>query len=100
MTSAIRLSLAALVLFSVWSAAQDLSSAGKTASVPTVTGSYLYVKVRLDSPLKVSKLKPGDRVSGKLLQDVYSGAAEVFPGLSVVHLSVDRLDRRRRRKSE
>jgi len=50
----------------------------------------------LDSPLKLSKLKTGDQVLGKLMQDVYSGAAEVFPALSVVRLTVDRLDRRRR----
>jgi hypothetical protein len=53
--------------------------------------SSLYLKVRLDSPFKLSKLLPGDQVSGKLVQDVYWGATEVFPALSAVHLTVDRL---------
>lgn len=47
----------------------------------------------MDSPLKVSKLKPGDQISGKLLQDIYSGAAEIFPSSSVVHLTVNRVER-------
>ena len=54
------------------------------------------MKVRLDSPCKVSRLKPGDQVSGRLLHGVYSGDSQVFPALTVVHLVVDRLDRRRR----
>jgi hypothetical protein len=54
------------------------------------------LKVRLDSPLKVSKLKYGDQVSGTLLHLVYSGETELFPASTVVHLSVERLDRRRR----
>jgi hypothetical protein len=50
----------------------------------------------LDSAIKLSKLNEGDEVSGKLLQDVYSGTAEAFPAESPVHLTVDHLERRKR----
>lgn len=95
MTSATRVFLAMLVLLSVGCAAQDVGSAN-VATAPAATASDLYMKLRLDRPLKVSKLKPGDQVSGKLLQDAYLGAAELFPASSAVHLTVDGLERRRR----
>lgn len=96
MPSIARSFFASLVLFSVGAAAQDLHSSVKPASESPVSGTELYLKVRLDSPLKVSKLKHGDQVSGRLLQGVYSGDTEVFPALTAVYLFVDRLDRRRR----
>jgi len=46
--------------------------------------------------VKVSKLKPGDVVEGKLCDDVYSGADEIFPSGSRIRLTVDKLGRRRR----
>ncbi len=95
MTSVTRVFLAMLVLLSVGCAAQDVGSA-TVASAPAATASDLYMKLRLDTPIKVSKLKPGDQVSGKLLQDAYLGAAELFPASSAVHLTVDGLERRRR----
>lgn len=96
MLSASHSFFASLVLFSVCAAAQDLNSAVKPVSESPISGSELYLKVRLDSPFKVSKLKHGDQVSGRLLHGVYSGDTEVFPALMEVRLSVDRLDRRRR----
>ena len=95
MTSVTRVFLAMLVLLSVGCAAQDVGSA-TVASAPAATASDLYMKLRLDTPIKVSKLKPGDQVSGKLLQDAYLGAAELFPASSAVHLTVDGIERRRR----
>jgi hypothetical protein len=77
-------------------AAEGLSSVGVSPSIPSAISSEIYVKVRLDAPLRISKLKPGDQIPGKLLQDVYSGAAELFPASSEVHLVVDRMERRRR----
>jgi hypothetical protein len=76
-------------------ATEDLSSADVPPSIPSVISSQLYLKVRLDASLKISKLTPGDQISGQLLQDVYSGAAELFPASSEVHLVVDRVERRR-----
>ncbi len=58
--------------------------------------SAVYVKVQLGKPVKVSALKPGDVIEGKLAQDVYSGDRELFAAGSQVHLTVDKLGRRRR----
>ncbi len=67
------------------------------ASAPLASQSPpLYVKVRLQDSLKTSKLKPGDQIEGKLIQDVYSGDLQLFPADSVVRLTVDQLGRRRR----
>ena len=96
MVPPVRLSPLLLLLFSVCSVAQELSVPQTETSAPPDYSSDLYLKVRLNSPLKVSKLKPGDQVSGRLLQDVYSGDTEVFLALSAVSLTVDRLDSRRR----
>jgi hypothetical protein len=97
MISAFRLSLAFLLFTCVFSPAQDSTLRTET---PDSGGpgelSSLYLKVRLDSPVKFSKLKPGDQVSGKLVQDVYQGGIDVFPASSAVRLTVDRLERRRR----
>ena len=57
MTSVTRVFLAMLVLLSVGCAAQDVGSA-TVASAPAATASDLYMKLRLDTPIKVSKLKP------------------------------------------
>ena len=80
-----------------------ISLASSAASNPaggtgqgTVTASSLYLKIRVENPLKVSALKPGDQVAGKLLRNVYSGDHEVFPAGSRVQLTVDKLERLRR----
>ena len=97
LTLHVRFLLTVLLLASFYAVAQD-SSPGRddSAEKRPFNDSILYLKVRLDSPLKVSKMSPGDEVSGKLFQDVYSGDTQIFPGSSVVHLTVDRLGRRRR----
>ncbi len=58
--------------------------------------SSLYVKVQLNHPLKLSKLKPGDLVEGTLARDVYSSDRELFPAGSHVRLAVDHMEKRRR----
>ncbi|MFZ1006293.1 MAG: hypothetical protein WAN65_05630 [Candidatus Sulfotelmatobacter sp.] len=50
----------------------------------------------MKSPLKVSKLKPGDTVEGSLSRDVYSSDRELFPSGTDVRLIVDHLEKRRR----
>src|SRR5215471_9906112 len=62
--------------------------------------SSLYVKVQLESSLKMSALKPGDIVTGRLAAAVYSREREVFPAGSRVQLKVDQLDRRRRHAND
>jgi hypothetical protein len=58
--------------------------------------SSVYVKVQLANTIKVSALKTGDVIEGRLAQDVYSGDHELFPAGSPIHLTVDKLGRRRR----
>jgi hypothetical protein len=67
---------------------------------PTPLASELYVKIQLNRPLKISALKAGDVVEGKLMQDVYSGERKVLVAGSNVRLGVDKLERRRREKND
>src|ERR1700751_5970790 len=90
------LCLAIVLSTCIYTAHASASSADTTDSDRAVAASILYLKGRLDSPLKLSKLKPGDQVSGKLVQDVYRGGVAVFPASSAVRLTVDQLERRRR----
>src|SRR5262245_2707865 len=96
MISPFRLALPILLLASAYSAAQGVNPPADNIDSEPANMPSLYLKVRLDLPLKVSQLQPGDQVSGKLVQDVYRGASEVFPISSAVRLTVDRLERRRR----
>jgi hypothetical protein len=66
------------------------------AQEPASANSSLYVKVQLNSPLKLSKLKAGDVVEGDLARDVYSWDRELFPAGSHVRLAVDHMENRRR----
>ncbi len=63
---------------------------------PASSSASLYLKVQLKSPLKVSKLKPGDTVEGSLSRDVYSADRELFPSGTDVRLTVDHMEKRRR----
>jgi hypothetical protein len=94
-------SLSLVVL--VWGAAyaQSLpsgqpSTAQALAQPDLALLSSIYVKVRIAKTVKISALKPGDVVEGKLAQDVYSGDRELFPAESPVRLMVDKLGRRKR----
>jgi hypothetical protein len=75
---------------------QATSPANSATPAGVSKGMGLYVKVRLDSKVKVSALKPGDVVEGKLSRAVYSGEKELFAQDSGVRLTVDKLGRRRR----
>jgi hypothetical protein len=83
---------------SVICAAADEPFAG--AQNARSASSSLYVKVQLNSPLKLSKLKLGDVVEGKLARDVYSSDRELFPARSRVRLSVDHMEKRRRVRND
>ncbi len=86
--------LAAVVLVgSVICSAQEQPA---SAQESTSANSSLYVKVQLDKPLKLAKLRPGDAVEGKLARGVYSSDREIYPAGSRVRLSVDHMERRRR----
>jgi hypothetical protein len=77
--------------------------ADKAKDAPATTpvaGSSLYLKVQLPGPVKMSKLKPGEVVEGKLTRDVYAADRELFPAGSSVRLTVDHLEKRRRPRND
>ncbi len=63
---------------------------------PAAVDPALYLKVRLTSRVKMSKLKPGDTVEGNLSRDVYSSDRKLFPAGSSIRLTVDHLEKRKR----
>jgi hypothetical protein len=60
----------------------------------------IYLRVELNFRLKLSHLKPGNVVEGRLTNDVYSGDLELFSAGSRVRLDVEKLGRRRRVPSD
>lgn len=58
-----------------------------------------FMEVQLAAPVKFSRLKPGDRLNGKVTQDVFSGYSLMVPSGSVVHLTVSSMRRGRRKYS-
>jgi hypothetical protein len=78
----------------VFCSARDEAKSRQQGSPTTPSG--LYLKMQLHGPLKISKLKAGDVVEGKLARDVYSLDRELFPAGSRVQLTVDRMERRHR----
>lgn len=72
------------------------SSTQPTAGDP----SSLYLKVQLEHSVKMSSLRPGDVLRGSLSEDVYSGNHKLFPYGSNVRLTVDKLERRKRRPND
>ena len=70
------------------------------AQKPASPGSSLYLKVQLNGPLKLSKLKAGDMVEGNLARDVYSSDRKLFTAGSHVRLAVDHMEKRRRTRND
>jgi hypothetical protein len=83
--------LAVVSTSSVISQATDQSP----AAIPSAN-SELYLKVQIDHSVKLSKLKAGDVVQGKLVRNVYSADRELYPAQSAVRLTVDHMENRRR----
>jgi hypothetical protein len=80
---------------------------GQAQALPTASGAEsqaspfsLYVRVQLENSVKISALKPGDVVEGKLAQGVYSGDRELFAAGSAVQLTVDKVARRKRERND
>jgi hypothetical protein len=89
--------LRGLVVAILATASCGLCGAEDKAARPAGVGaSGLYMKVQLEKPLKLSKLKPGDIVEGNLARDIYSSDRELFPAGSHVRLAVDHMEKRRR----
>jgi len=76
--------------------AQAAPSAAAAESQP----SSLFVRVQLDNSVKISALKAGDLVEGKLAQSVYSGERELFATGTAVQLTVDKVARRKRERND
>ena len=60
----------------------------------------LYLKVVLASPVKMSKLKPGDVIEGRLASDVYSADHKALSAGSHARLTVDHLEKRKRQRND
>ena len=60
----------------------------------------LFVKVQLDRSVKLSSLKAGESIEGKLTRDVYSPENKVFASGSPIRLTVSRVERKRKTPSE
>jgi len=67
----------------------QVPAAGKASESP------LFVKVQLDNSVKLSALKRGDSVEGKLARDVYSPENKIFAAGSQVRLTVNQVERKR-----
>ena len=88
--------ITAVTLFIIAIAFTLPSRADENAPEQQPKESGLYVKVLLSSPVKMSKIKPGDSVEGTLIRDVYGSDRKVFAAGTPVRLTVDHLERRRR----
>lgn len=70
------------------------------SSSPTRNQFPLFLKVQLDSSVKLSSLKAGESVEGNLTRDVYSPEDKLFASGSSIRLTVSRLERRRKTPSQ
>jgi hypothetical protein len=77
----------------------NASAQDTPTSVPPLTAPPVYLKVQMDKRLRLSSLKPGDVIEGKLARDSYSAQGEVFASGSAARLSVDHVEKRRRKDS-
>jgi hypothetical protein len=92
---------AAVVVAAGLALASSFCLAADDASQPPASvDAGLYVKVQLADRVKLSKLKPGEEVAGTLSRDVYSADRKVFTAGSHVRLTVDHLEKRRRRRND
>ena len=89
-----------LVLTAVLSTLGLCSPLRAQSSAATGNQVPLYVKVQLDSSVKLSSLKAGESVDGNLMRDVYSPESKVFTSGSHVRLTVSRVERRRKTPSQ
>ena len=98
------------VLFCFASALAAAQSPGGPSEAGTATGTErrtvvgqdldLYLELQLARPFKISKLKTGDVLEGKLSRDVYRGDRKVFPAGSLVRLTVGKVEKRKKELSD
>jgi hypothetical protein len=81
------------MLFSIFACGQ---ASGAAPPQGPDSQAALYVKVEINNSIKISALKTGDLVEGRLSRGVYSGDSQLFPAGSRIRLTVDKLEKRRR----
>lgn len=79
---------------------QAQTAATASGNDANYSASAYYVELELQKRVNVSALKPGDVVDGRLSRDIYSGDRELFPAGSPVHLTVAKLERRKREPND
>ena len=62
----------------------------------TAMDEQLYIKLKPVQNVKISRLKAGNTIHGKLVQDVYFGDRQILSAGSPIRLTVDKMQRRRR----
>jgi hypothetical protein len=94
--------MAALTCSTISLAGSDRAQVGPSAAKNDTNSSEseYYVEIELGDRAKVSALKPGDVLTGRLSRDVYSGESELFPAGAPVHLTVGKLERRKREPND
>ena len=75
---------------------QSVPQRSTTDNVATKSDLPLYLKVQLDPKVEFAHLKAGDVIEGRLPRGVYRGTQELLPAGTLLHLTVDKLQRRRR----
>jgi hypothetical protein len=79
---------------------QAQTAANASRNEANYSASAYYVELALENRVKVPALKPGDILTGRLSRDVYSGKSELFPAGAPVHLTVGKLERRKREPND
>jgi hypothetical protein len=91
---------AAFCVFLFSASAQTTANQTDLASAKPDASTSLYMKVQLETPLKLRGLKAGDEVSGTLSEPVYSRAHEALPAGCAVRLTVDHFEKRKRERND
>jgi hypothetical protein len=89
---------AGLILAPVSLLGQNIQDAAR--GTDSVSYDHLYMKMQLDGEARISALRPGDVLKGKLVRDVYSGDNQLFSAGSPLLLTVNRLEQRRREPND
>lgn len=85
-----------LLLVACLSAATFLRAGRESPPAPVP----MFVEVQIDATAKLSHLKPGDILQGKIRRNVYSGDHQLFPAGSPVRLTVGKLECRRSKHND
>jgi hypothetical protein len=88
------------LILALFARAPAASAADPNCRPLGVPAQPLVFEVQLDTPLKLSRLKPGGTLEGAARRDLYSGKCRLFPAASRIHLTVGSVERRREEHSD